>query len=96
MFADTGVPLLFEAVRRLGAEKERLVVKVAGGAQFLDEQNIFNIGERNIEALGQLLSENGVVITAQDLGGMTSRTMRMELATGRITIHSPMKDVYFL
>jgi chemotaxis protein CheD len=31
-FVDTGVPALFKASYRLGARKERMIVKVAGGA----------------------------------------------------------------
>ena len=33
LFADTGIPLLFRAAYERGAEKRRLLVKVAGGAQ---------------------------------------------------------------
>lgn len=33
MFADTGVPLLFRRAYELGADKKRMVVRVAGGAQ---------------------------------------------------------------
>ena len=32
MFADTGIPLLFKACYKLGAEKKRMLVKAAGGA----------------------------------------------------------------
>ena len=45
MFVDTGVPRLFQAVYNLGADRSRLVVKVAGGAQLLDQAGMFNIGE---------------------------------------------------
>ena len=31
MFADTGIPLLFQSLYALGAQKRDLVVKVAGG-----------------------------------------------------------------
>lgn len=36
-FADTGIPLLFQSAYAKGAEKSRLVVAVAGGAQMMDE-----------------------------------------------------------
>jgi chemotaxis protein CheD len=96
MFVDTGVPLLFQAMYRLGADKRRLVVKVAGGAQFLDEQKIFNIGQRNIEALRTILSANGVAVSAHDVAGTTSRTMRLQIATGRVTIQTPGQEPYDL
>lgn len=89
MFVDTGVPKLFHAVYGLGGEKSRLVVKVAGGAQFLDEKQVFNIGQRNIAALQVLFARNGVTPQTMDVGGTTCRTMRLELSTGQVTIQSP-------
>ena len=38
MFADTGVPMLLNKLLSLGALKGRLVIKVAGGAQLMDEK----------------------------------------------------------
>ena len=34
MFVDTGLPRLFHAVYNLGADRGKLIVKAAGGAQF--------------------------------------------------------------
>ena len=45
MFVDTGVPLLFNEAYKFGAHKERIVVKVAGCSQILDDKGLFNIGE---------------------------------------------------
>src|SRR5580658_9633243 len=62
MFVDTGVPRLFHAAYNLGADRSRLAVKVAGGAQLLDQQGIFNIGPRNFDALQKLLAQNGLKV----------------------------------
>lgn len=96
MFVDTGVPRLFQAVCNLGADRGRLAVKVAGGAQLLDEQGVFSIGKRNHEALSGLLARNGYVICAWDVGGLSSRTLRMDLMTGEVTIKTPGNNPYFL
>jgi chemotaxis protein CheD len=96
MFVDSGVPRLFQAAYSLGAERRRLVVKVAGGAQMLDEQGVFNIGDRNFRALSGLLARNGYAIHGQDVGGLSSRTLRMDLTTGNVTIKSPGANAYFL
>lgn len=37
MFADTGIPLLFRSAYEQGADKRRLVVWAAGGAQVMDQ-----------------------------------------------------------
>jgi chemotaxis protein CheD len=94
MFVDTGVPRLFQAVYNLGGDRRTLVVKVAGGAQFLDPKGVFNIGERNFTALTNLLARHGLSPHAQDVGGVRSRTLRMELGSGNITIKSPGIDSY--
>lgn len=86
MFCDTGVPMLFRTAYELGAAKHRLIVKVAGGSQLLDEAGIFNIGKRNYLALRKLLWKNGVLIAAENVGGSISRTLKLEMATGEVSI----------
>jgi len=51
MFVDTGLQLLIRETAKLRVQKERLIVCVAGGAQFLDTKGFFNIGKRNYESL---------------------------------------------
>ena len=89
MFADTGVPRLFHAAYQLGAEKRRLVVRVAGGAQVMDENGVFNIGKRNHLALRKILWKAGVIVHAEEVGGTTSRTVRLDVASGRFFIRGP-------
>ena len=89
MFADTGIPLLFHAAYGLGAEKRRLVVRAAGGAQVMDENGVFNIGKRNYLALRKILWKAGVMVHGEEIGGTTSRTVRLEVGTGRFLIRGP-------
>jgi chemotaxis protein CheD len=96
MFVDTGVPRLFQAVCNLGADRRRLQIKVAGGAQFLDAAGIFNIGERNQRALNDLLARNGYTIQARDMGGLVSRTVRLDLNNGKVSVRCPGLNPYFL
>ncbi|HHI02254.1 MAG: chemotaxis protein CheD [Candidatus Zixiibacteriota bacterium] len=86
MFADTGVPLLLKKVIELGAAKDRLIVKVAGGSELMDQNKVFNIGERNYLVLRKLLWKNNILITAEDVGGNFSRTLRLEINTGYTSI----------
>jgi chemotaxis protein CheD len=83
MFADTGIPLLFRRAYEYGAEKRRLVVRVAGGAQVMDSEGIFNIGKRNYLALRKVLWKAGVLVQAEDVGGNAPRTVRLEVGSGR-------------
>lgn len=89
MFVDSGIPMLFKECYKLGAKKERMQVKVAGGAHAgaSEEDDRFQIGKRNIIALRKLLWKNGVMIHAHDTGGVqTSRTMWVDVATGDVTL----------
>jgi len=94
MFVDTGVPRLFHAAYNLGADRSRLVVKVAGGAQLLDQQGVFNIGSRNIDALEKLLAQNGLKTHGCDVGGLSSRTVRLDLGNGQVTVKTPGAQPY--
>jgi chemotaxis protein CheD len=88
MFADTGIPLLFRRSYEHGAEKRRLMVNIAGGAQVMDEGGIFNIGKRNALALRKILWKAGVLICSEAVGGSVSRTVRLEMESGRVWLRT--------
>jgi chemotaxis protein CheD len=88
MFADTGIPLLFQEVYRLGGDKRRMQVKAAGGAQLLDDSGYFNIGKRNYMALRKILWANSVLIQAENVGGQVNRTVRLDISSGRVWVKS--------
>jgi chemotaxis protein CheD len=93
MFCDTGVPKLVGAACELGAVEQRVMVRVAGGAQLFNDDATFNIGRRNYLALRQILSKNGIVISAEDVGGTVSRTLKLDVGTGGLTIKSGQQEV---
>lgn len=88
MFADIGVPLLFEKIFELGCQKDDLVVKVAGGGNLHDDNGYFQIGKRNQVLVRKLLWKNGIMIAAEDVGGQKSRTVRLFVDDGRVTVSS--------
>jgi chemotaxis protein CheD len=86
MFADTGIARLMEAMKAQGGEGKRLVVRLAGGAQLLDNQGVFQIGKRNYLAARRSLWKAGVLIAAEAVGGEVSRTTRLEVGSGRLWV----------
>ena len=88
MFVDTGTHALFEALFSRGAEKGRMIVKIAGASQMIDDGEIFKIGERNYAVLRKILWQNNILVDAEDVGGAAPRTMYLEIGTGRVTIRS--------
>lgn len=86
MFMDTGIPALFRAAYELSAEKYRVQICVAGGAQVMDSSGFFSIGKRNYESLKGILNAHGLPVQAEQVGGMVSRSMYLNLATGEVKL----------
>ena len=88
VFADTGIPLLFKSAYQLGAVKARLSVMATGGAQMMDPSGTFNIGERNHLAMRRIFCKAGVIVHKEEVGGCTSRTVRIDVATGTVRLRT--------
>lgn len=88
MFADTGMSKLLEEMERLGVQKKKLRIKIAGGAQMLNDAQMFSIGKRNYAAIRQILWKNGMFIDKEDVGGNAARTMSLSVADGAVMIRS--------
>jgi len=82
MFADTGIPRLFKETYKFGAVKDRVIVKVVGGSQIMDNAGIFNIGKRNHAILRKMFWKNQIMVAAEDVGGTGNRTVSLEIGTG--------------
>ena len=93
-FADTGVPLLLKEVLALWANKSRLVAKMAGGAQmfaFAKGTDIMRVGERNANAVRDLLKSLGLRLLAEDTGSNYGRTVQINLENGVYTVKTMVK-----
>ena len=88
MFVDTGVPKLFTECYKAGAQKERIIVKAAGGASIRtnDDEDFFQIGKRNFVMLRKILWKNGVLLKSYDVGGNSSRTLSLDIASGDVIL----------
>jgi chemotaxis protein CheD len=88
MFADTGFPKMLNECLAAGAKKERLILKVAGGAcaHGNSDEDYFQIGKRNFVMLRKILWQTGILLKAHDVGGSVSRTMLLELSSGEVLL----------
>ncbi len=87
VFADTGIPLLFESAYEYGLVKRRAIVKLAGGAEMVQAAGAaFNTGRRNALAAKNLLWRSGVFVSRQEIGGTGARTLHLAVADGRLQI----------
>lgn len=93
IFSDSGVPLFFREAYKFGARKKRMIVKVAGGAQVLDNNDFFDIGKRNVLALRKIFWRNSVIVAGSDVGGTISRTIFLNIKTGVTLVKMPGRKV---
>ncbi len=86
MFADTGIKLLIERLCSVGADLRRLQVKIAGGAQIMNDARMFQIGKRNYAAIRQIMWKKGIFIEKEDVGGSSARSLVLNMADGKVTV----------
>jgi len=89
-FPGTAVPLLVEEMKKLGA-RGPFTAKIAGGSSMfgtLIAAGGINMGERNVLSCRQALSEAGIALAAQDVGGDYGRSVYFHLDDGRVLVRS--------
>ncbi len=88
-FADTGIEELVKRVVMAGANKRRLVAKIAGGAKMFQVSGLStvgNVGERNAQASRAKLKQLGIPLLAEDTGLNYGRTVELYPETGEFRI----------
>ncbi len=83
-YADTGIRILLEELRRRGAK--RIVAKIAGGAQMFATLRTMQMGLKNVEEVKQVLLEESVPLIAQDVGGNSGRTIVFHIDSAQLHI----------
>jgi len=88
-FADTAIDDLLESMIKMGASKNRLIAKIAGGAQMFSvslKSDNLNIGKRNVIAVKEKLSDMRISIIAEDVLGNFGRTIEFNCSDGGLSI----------
>lgn len=95
-FGDTGIRELLKRVVAAGANRTRLVAKIAGGARMFEVSglsDVGNIGARNAEEARKVLKELGIRLIAEDTGLNYGRTVELHCDTGEFYIKSVGKPI---
>ncbi len=89
-YADTAVPALTEALRKMGKSSVALSAKMVGGANMFPNMRsiTLNIGEKNIEAVRQALAAEGVRLLAEDVRGNYGRRVSFNVADGSVCVRN--------
>ena len=98
-FADTGIADLLNRMIKAGANKSRIVAKIAGGAKMFEvsgSTDVGNVGERNASASKDKLKQLGIRLIAEDTGANYGRTVELNCANGEYVIKAvgrPVKKI---
>lgn len=87
-FADLGIPLMIEDMKKMGAIRQNVRIKIIGGASVMDDKGVFDIGKRNLLAAKKILWKSSLGAVAEDTGGEISRTVTLDVDSGSATIAS--------
>lgn len=88
-YVDCGIENLLSAMAKEGANRNRLVIRIVGGANMLISPGLtsaFDIGTRNIEKARLTFQRLNMKITAEEVGGHTGRTVHVYVADSRVTV----------
>ncbi len=88
-FADTAIVKLIDDMVAMGAARNKLIAKLAGGAQmfsFNDASEMLRIGARNVAASKEVLNMLKIPIIAEDTGGNYGRTIEIHSENGKLLI----------
>lgn len=86
-FPETAVPFLVTRLIAAGADRDRLVAKLAGGASMFAQlmtPGTVQMGERNLAAARAALRDNAIPIVGEAVGGERGRSVRFHISDGRV------------
>ncbi|MDR0874712.1 MAG: chemotaxis protein CheD [Clostridiales Family XIII bacterium] len=94
-YADTAISDMLASMESLGAGRDFIHAKIAGGANMfgkMDGSFIDTIGDRNVDAVRQELARLGIPLIAEDVGANYGRTVHFNLKDGSVEIQSIGKE----
>ncbi len=99
-FADSGIILLYEELRKRGANPRFMKAKMAGGAHMFNfnnsNNNALTIGEKNVKVCKETLAKLRIPIVASDVLGSCGRTIVFDIMTNKLKVKSVGKNDKFI
>ena len=97
-FADLALPAMV-AELKLKIRRPRFQAKIVGGANMFQFQTLnaaSNIGQRNIEAVEEVLARLNIPIVAKHVGGSAGRTMIVDLQDFKTMVRQVKQEIVYL
>ncbi len=86
MFVDSGLALILQQMFDLGASRKHLIIKMAGAASVLNDNEFFKVGERNYAYARKFFAKNMLNVESEDVLGTVSRTLSLYMDSGITTV----------
>lgn len=86
-YAYTGIPLMINSMCSVyDCPRNELTIRLFGGASSIREEDVFKLGEKNKQMAEMILTDMKLSYDASETGGVLSRTLEMDVATGIIIV----------
>ena len=98
-FADTAVEYLINELKKFGVSPNNLVAKIAGGSKLgnlMPKDDIFKVGEKNVESALFELQKYKIPIESKDIGGDYYRTVEFFISKNKLEIRRNGKEIIYI
>jgi chemotaxis protein CheD len=86
-YAATAVPFLInEICTNYGCFRNKLRIKLFGGANSIRINDTFKIGQKNIAVVKKILTDLNLLYCDKETGGTFSRTVYIDVSTGNTSV----------
>ncbi len=90
-FADTAVAAMLYGLRALRVKPEDLYAVLVGGSTMFGHSHsskLAGVGDRNVEAVREQLTRNGIGVASEDVGGTSGRSVHLALDDLQVFVRS--------
>ncbi|CAN5830967.1 chemotaxis protein CheD [soil metagenome] len=90
-YATSAIPHLLEMMVAAGAERDRITARLVGGAAMfraLITESLLNMGARNLAAVREALTAEGIDIVGEETGKEHGRSVHFHASDGSVTVSS--------
>jgi chemotaxis protein CheD len=86
-YASSGIPILINQMcKHYNCFKGELVISLYGGANSIRDNDMFNIGRKNLEAVRNILTDMSLKFDDTETGKSVSRTIELDILTGEVVV----------
>lgn len=84
-YGNVAIERLINKMLKLGCNRQNMKAKIFGGASVISVNNdLYNIGQRNIQLAEDILEKEGIKIIASSVGGFQGRKILMDTSNFQI------------